>query len=1745
MTSASDVDITNSTTFTVTLSGVDRYSVAALLNRDGVQADDIATNYNLAAAEDWAAGAEAAVNVVDTVGNGITVSNYTEPAIVSSTYDYGSSVITLTGTNFVNVLANNNDITANKFTVTGEGGATYTLTDTSNVDITSSTAASIALSATDALAVAALWNKDGTTSATSGTTYNLAAADNWMVGAPAATDIADATTGVTVSGFANPAITSATYDYSSGVLVVTGTNFVKQSGAINDVDLSKLTITGEGGATYTLTATANVEITSATNFSATLSGADIYNIEALLNKNGTTSATANTTFNLAAAEDWMAGAPAGNTIADTTGNGITVSNFANPSITSTTYDWSNGQLVLTGTNFVNASGGNNDIDVTRFTITGEGGATYTLTSSNVEITSATAATITLNGTDQLNVHGLLNKNGTTSATSGTTFNLSVADNWMVGSPAGNNIAEATVSITVSNIAAPTITSATYDVSTNALVVTGTNFVAKPSALNDIDVSMLTLTGEGGVAYTLTSATDVEVTSATEFTVTLSGADLTNVEALLNKDGTTADSGTTYNLAAADNWLAQTPAGDDITDATGNGITVSNYAAPSITSSTYDFATGVLVMTGSNFVSNGSGDDVDASKLTLTGEGGVTYTLTADTSNVNITSDTQITVTLGTTDQLNVNGLLNKNLTSSDDSTTYNLAAAEDWLTGAATSLTIEDGTTGINVSNYAAPTITSATYDSDSGVLVVTGTDFVSNPGASNDVDISLLTLTGGAANSTHTLTSSTDVEVTSATSFSITLSGGDKTSVDALLDQQGTSSTGGSTYNIAAADNWMTGAATSTNIEDLTTNAVTVQVNPKITSATYDATSGTLVVTGTNIEANGGGDDIDASLFTITGEGGTTYTLMGTSDVNRTSNTAFTLTLNATDKAAVNQLLNKAGTSATGGASFNLAAADDWNTQVTAGDTADVINAITVSNVPVPAITSATYDASTGALVVTGTNFLKRDGANNDIDISKLTLLGEDSSTHTLTSDSVEITSGTSFTVTLNTADKTAANLFLNKNGTSSTTATSYNLAAAEDWAAGADTAVTVVDATNAITVSNVPAPTISSAVYNSNTGVLVVTGADFVQQAGVTNDIDVTKLTLTGQASGTRTLTTSNVEITSATEFTVTLNAADKAAINLLLNKAGTASGDNSTYNLAAGEDWALGADAAVVLADLTLNGVTATLNTAPTSADTTESVPFNGSYTFTPADFGFTDPDTGAALSKVTIKTLPVDGDLTLNGSAITATDTDVSLADLNSGLLKFVPDTNGTGNAYATFNFTVNDGTDDSVTPNTVTLNVAAAPSSGGGSAPSPTNLVDGVSVVQSDSTDAFGDPVKIVTVSPVRSDRQDSDATSANADIPLHFNESDETVTTINLPTGIGFSAFANETARENNGLSDLITMINDVASIREVNTMADGGRSFLSLLASDNSNLWANKIVLTSNSSAPPDSPIGVQGSTTTQGREALVIDASSLPAGSVLNLQDVEFAVVIGPVSLTGGEGANIVYAGEGSQTIVLGADDDELHGGDGDDTVGSKGGDDLIFGDNGNDILFGGEGKDQLHGGRDHDVAKFEGNLADYDITVVNSVVSVSSKADSNDVDRLINVEQIQFADQRIALSYDSDLTALASLYGKVLNRQADLNGFQWWAESIDNGFSLGETAISIMRSDEFKNNTTIDVDQLSAADQVEALYHHLLDRSSDVAGKAYWLEDLSKGASLSDVAESFVQSSEMQQQYMAATSWDFMVS
>ncbi|MGH6649460.1 beta strand repeat-containing protein, partial [Aquabacterium sp.] len=123
---------------------------------------------------------------------------------------------------------------------------------------------------------------------------------------------------------------------------------------------------------------------------------------------------------------------------------------------------------------------------------------------------------------------------------------------------------------------------------------------------------------------------------------------------------------------------------------------------------------------------------------------------------------------------------------------------------------------------------------------------------------------------------------------------------------------------------------------------------------------------------------------------------------------------------------------------------------------------------------------------------------------------------------------------------------------------------------------------------------------------------------------------------------------------------------------------------------------------------------VNDAPVGTDKTVTTNEDSTYTFTAADFGFTDPDDVPAdtLLAVRITTLPVKGSLLLNGVAVTAGQV-VSAANITSGLLKYTPAADDNGTGYASFTFqvqdnggTANGGGDLDATPRTMTVDVAS-------------------------------------------------------------------------------------------------------------------------------------------------------------------------------------------------------------------------------------------------------------------------------------------------------------------------------------------------------------------------------------------------------------------------------------------------------
>ena len=385
--------------------------------------------------------------------------------------------------------------------------------------------------------------------------------------------------------------------------------------------------------------------------------------------------------------------------------------------------------------------------------------------------------------------------------------------------------------------------------------------------------------------------------------------------------------------------------------------------------------------------------------------------------------------------------------------------------------------------------------------------------------------------------------------------------------------------------------------------------------------------------------------------------------------------------------------------------------------------------------------------------------------------------------------------------------------------------------------------------------------------------------------------------------------------------------------------------------------------------------------------------------------------------------------------------------------------------------------------------------------------------------------------------------TSSGSVRLVENTGNTNIVTATLPGRVSLQHDGSRTATDqDSALADLIASIvgKSPANMLEQTNVAS---QWLSSLAEGT---FLDIRTLTFSAIEPITTPIVLTGNASNNSLsshiEAFVIDTSALAAGTLLQLDNIEFASIVGNAVITGGSGNNIVIGDDAAQSIVLGEGDDALYGGGGDDVIGSEGGDDRLFGDNGNDELFGGAGADLLHGGRDVDVASYQGSRDDYVVTQLHSVITVSRRDDPSDVDTLINIETLRFTDDEENLSYANDLGWIAGLYAQVLGRQGDVEGVQYWAQRHEEGMSKADMALLFINSVEAG-------EQLTTQDQstetiLDILYQSLLDREADAEGKAYWADKIDSGVSLLDVAEGFMASDEMRTHDLAHTQWDFFV-
>lgn len=230
------------------------------------------------------------------------------------------------------------------------------------------------------------------------------------------------------------------------------------------------------------------------------------------------------------------------------------------------------------------------------------------------------------------------------------------------------------------------------------------------------------------------------------------------------------------------------------------------------------------------------------------------------------------------------------------------------------------------------------------------------------------------------------------------------------------------------------------------------------------------------------------------------------------------------------------------------------------------------------------------------------------------------------------------------------------------------------------------------------------------------------------------------------------------------------------------------------------------------------------------------------------------------------------------------------------------------------------------------------------------------------------------------------------------------------------------------------------------------------------------------------------------------------------------------------------VIASGNGNDEITVAGDHNTtLDGADGNDTLVTSGGEDSVSGGAGDDsistaagddTIVAGEGNDTIDAGTGFDIVQMSGSSADYTFEIVNGAVVARHNSDTSVSVNASNAEIFSFghSDNVVVTDNATDAAAMR-LYDGLLNRGADVGGAQYWLEQLDQGASLSDVANSFVASTEFQTANS----ELSNDAFVELLYTNALDRASDAEGKAYWVGQLDNGAAQSDIVIGIVGSPE----------------
>lgn len=172
---------------------------------------------------------------------------------------------------------------------------------------------------------------------------------------------------------------------------------------------------------------------------------------------------------------------------------------------------------------------------------------------------------------------------------------------------------------------------------------------------------------------------------------------------------------------------------------------------------------------------------------------------------------------------------------------------------------------------------------------------------------------------------------------------------------------------------------------------------------------------------------------------------------------------------------------------------------------------------------------------------------------------------------------------------------------------------------------------------------------------------------------------------------------------------------------------------------------------------------------------------------------------------------------------------------------------------------------------------------------------------------------------------------------------------------------------------------------------------------------------------------------------------------------------------------------------------------------------------------------------------------DLSEYSLSLDGAIFSIYHLETRKTTD-YINYEGVfeQDTEGLSAIPYDDDIRTLTSLYDDIFERQADLDGLQFYYHEVQNGDSLGTVAIELLASGEYTHKINDDLAFLDFDNEgkVTELYDAFFNRPPDPEGFDYWLGEMNNGVSLYHIADSMIASDEYQGSHFPVNDWDFFV-